>query len=279
MKTAYSQPFDTLSLNELIGLYYNLIPRLEEIETLKQSRNTLEQHYLTTCDQTRISLLEICIKILSSLVVAAIPFLLAFYIVSNLIHTGSGASLFEVYDNWAGKLSFVKAFMAWCNSWTDGIFLSFICVSLLLIFCYIFVPCFTLLLPTVTAFQILSSIFTMIKSRSSINGIRKQITALNAQIEKKYNKISNALTFVPSDYQNSDALLFFCRCYENGMCSTVREAVILYDEHLYRKRIEDANQKAYDAQLNIMQELEHQSIKMNAMKKSLDRVKRKIDWL
>lgn len=89
--------------------------------------------------------------------------------------------------------------------------------------------------------------FLMKKARNRYHAIEVQIDGIQQRcnaIRQQLSKID--MSWYPPDYYCSDAALFFHKAIRNGMCESLGEAVVLYEDKLYKDQVLANQQKQID---------------------------------
>ena len=263
---------ENMSTDDLFGLFASLIQPLKELEWACQRQSRLEQERLNACSESHLSILAILSITLRRTFLLTIPFVIIFWVVLNLMHTGDGRTWFEIYDAWVGELFFVKSFFNLLTAKEGGLLYGIFVAIILLAFYGILVPCITVLLPILLVITIIQSFITAQMARKTIHEVKEESASLKLQIDKMRSNLSEPLSFVPYNYQNSTALEHFCTSYGNGRVHTLQEAIEAFEIDMYRKNVEDNQKKIHNKQLEIMKEIEYQGIKIDSMRDIIDKI-------
>ena len=84
---------------------------------------------------------------------------------------------------------------------------------------------------------------TKTKAKQKIEENQKVIQDISAEIERVATENAALINELPRDYRFYDAAYFMERAFANDRCSTMREAMNLYEEYAHRKAMEDYNQQ------------------------------------
>lgn len=216
----------------------------------------------------------------------AIPFAIVFLIVTNLVHTKDGTSWYKLYEDmtnnmvifaWIGKLS--SAILAKISKL--GFLLNFILGLLMLIIFIILslcvIPSFMFLFPVLAVIFVIISLFTHKSNQKTIEKNSVTLKDIQEEIDFIVDDLTLPLQFVPPDYCYSEALEYFCRSYANGKASTIKEAMILYDNYLHQQAMEQGQQEISHKQSKILDEIEYQNQRLDSIQSELNDVKSTAD--
>ena len=209
----------------------------------------------------------------------AIPFLIVFYIVVNVVKLGGDKSLYSVFEAWLNYSPSVSMVTGWLLPSTDNFLWGLIFIPVGLVFLYAVVPCIYFFFPVVFVLCTISMIFTMKTAKTDLKESAEIIEEMNLSIELLVNELEIPLQAVPSDYQYSEALEYFCNSYMNGRVQTLQEAITAYDTYLHRRKMEHAQEVIHNDQTMILEEIHDQQRKLDNLHDAVKRVKNKVDWL
>lgn len=277
----YGGTFIFKDYNTLFELYGALIVPMKRLEHAFDKRDrSIEQRCLAE-EKLQFPILTILTKIVLYTFTFAIPFLVVFYITANLVKFSSGESLLEAYDEWAGGLYIVKQFFSWAHSVQSGaaFWLSLGIVLLEFFFCFILIPCTTVLLPMVVVCSTIGTIISIFSAKQSIREAKEIRNEAEKQIDILLEQLKIPLEYVPKDYRYSTALEYFYNSYINGRASTLKEAIDSFDTYLHRKKMEHSQEVLHQEHLEILRKIQYQSIQINTLNNSVDHIKNKVDWL
>lgn len=75
----------------------------------------------------------------------------------------------------------------------------------------------------------------------------------------KKSSVSSLLEIVPKEYCSKDAIEFLLRMFRNGRADTMKEAINLYEEYLYREDMKNAHNQHSEAIAGVSEQIDMQS--------------------
>lgn len=279
--SSYGGQYFISSEKDRFELFYSMIPYLKELESYILARDEVQKRREQNRSKLSMPILTILSSAVLYTVLLAIPFLIIFYIVVNVIKLDNGMSLFSAYEEWLETKVIVSVVLKWLLALfeVDNFLCQFISVVLNMAFVFLVVPCLYFLFPIALVLSFLGTIFSRMNAKAQLKEDGKFCEEIDQKIEELVRHIGIPLQNVPSDYQYSEALEYFCNCYINGRANTLQEAIAAYDTYLHRRKMEHAQEVIHNDQTKILNELHEQQEKMDRMQECLRRVKNKIDWL
>lgn len=220
-------------------LFYSMIPYLKELESYILARDEARRRREKNRSNRSMPILTILSSSLLYTVLLAILFLIIFYIVVNVIKLDNGMSLFSVYEEWLEATVIVSVVLKWLLELleVDNFLSQFISVVLNMAFVFLVVPCLYFLFLIALVLSFVGTIFSRMNAKAQLKEDRKFCEEIDQKIEELVRLISIPLQNVPSDYQYSEVLEYFCNCYINGRANTLQEAIAAYDTYLYRRKM------------------------------------------
>ncbi len=236
---------------EMFSLFYVLSKYLKEHENMTALRKKDNQLLINGLEDVNKPATYVISSVLGGTIVFGIPFLIIFYIVTNVVHLGDGRSLYYVYDTFIANIPVVNRFLTWLSDFHgESIILLLLLQLFVLALWYILVPCITVLMPAMAVI----SLFQLKKIKKSIPKLRDEVRELDKYISELEKEMDFAITFVPPDYRTSEALEFFCNDFANGKVTNLKEAMKEYDLYCHRKSVEETQKKAASEQTRLLQE-------------------------
>ena len=236
---------------EMFSLFYVLSKYLKEYENMTALRKKDNQLLINGLEDVNKPATYVISSVLGGTIVFGIPFLIIFYIVTNVVHLGDGRSLYYVYDTFIENIPVVNRFLTWLSDFHgESIILLLLHLLFVLVLWYTLVPCITVLMPAMAVI----SLFQLKKIKKSIPKLRDEVRELDKYISELEKEMDFAITFVPPDYRTSEALEFFCNDFANGKVTNLKEAMKEYDLYCHRKSVEETQKKAASEQTRLLQE-------------------------
>lgn len=273
-ETVVSEDNRIESVDELFHLYYQLIQPLKNFEQLCDRQDKLKGKMQEAEETVKSAFFMPFIMALKLTFALAIPFVIIFLIVINVCHTGEGVKLFDVYDNWISHTSFGEWFLG--SLPTSGFIGILGIIAMFVVLCGL-APVIVFLLPAMFVVSVLITIGSVISARSAIKNGNEELPQLDAQIEHALGELSEPLGYVPPDYRFSMAVEHFCQSYSNGKVSTLKEAVILFDNYVHQMKMEQGQQEILQSQRELLRKLDDQSAQLRSLERQVGKVKDKVD--
>lgn len=266
---------------ERFTLFYALIPHLKELESCIETRDAAQSRKDQAKGKLERPLLSTFVSAALYTVSFAIPFLIIFYIIVNVIKLDDGKSLYSAYEAWLDASPCVSVVTGWLLSLAniDNFLCNIIAILLSLAFMFVIVPCLYFLFPIVFVLCTISTIFTRRTAKKDLKESAEICKEMDLNIEQLVNLLAVPLQAVPLDYQYSEALEYFCNSYMNGRVHTLQEAITTYDTYLHRRKMEHAQEVIHDDQTMILEGIHDQQRKLDRLQDIIKRVKSKVDWL
>jgi len=266
---------------EQFELFYSLIPCLKELEACVDAREDAVTRKAQAKGKLEMPLLTTIVSAVLITLAHAIPFLIVLYIVTNIVKLDNGESLFSLYETWMESEPIFNGLMSKLldSIDPDKTLLNLIAGLIGIVVIIVIPPCVYVLFPVVFVFCIISGILNRKAARKDVKECAEICEEMDLNIEQLIQILSIPMQMVPSDYQYSDALEYFCNSYINGRVHTLQEAIAAYDTYLHRKKMEHAQEVIHEDQAKIMKEMKEQQDKLDRMQDSIRRVKNRVDWL
>ena len=106
-----------------------------------------------------------------------------------------------------------------------------------------------------------------------------QIKKLDAEISDDINVISEAIDLVPPDYRSSAALEYMSNAIESKKAESLKEAMLQYDEYVFREEMKDSQQQIISKLNNIIDNQMEQSKQLNKINKNVSSINSKLNWM
>lgn len=220
----------TENADNLFRLYSQLIQPLKNYEGLCNKQETLNKEIQEAKNTIRTAFIKPILLALKYTVTYAIAFALLFLLITNMFRTSDGVLLFTAYDHWFEETAFgawLLAKLSLMNS-SSALSMLFGIVLMLVVGCIVF-PIVAVLFPAMLVTGIVVTIISVLSAKSTIKNGSGELEQLDQQIKDMLNELAEPLIFVPPDYRYSAAVEHFWQSYNNGSASTLKEAIILFD--------------------------------------------------
>lgn len=279
--SSYKGQYIIESEKERFELFYSLIPPLRELESCIDARERALTSRNEAENTLKMPVLSTLISALLYTAAFAVPFLIVFYIVTNVIKLDNGQSLFSAYEALMEKEPLIYAFTGLISPLTENgsSFCNFIAILLGIAFVIIILPCVYILFPIILILCAILGVFSRKIARQDIKECAKIFEEMDFKIEQLTQIIAIPIQMVPLDYQYSEAIEYFCNSYINGRVQTLQEAMDAYETYLHRKKMEHAQEVIHNDQAKILKELNDQKDKLDRLQDTIKRVKNRVDWL
>lgn len=279
--SSYEGQYFLKSERDRFELFYSLIPYFKELESYISERDATLRRREENQSKLSMPILSTLVSAVLSTALFAIPFLIVFYIVVNVVKLDNGMSVFSAYEEWLESSAIVSAVLEWLYMLfeVDNFLCQLLAVLLTMAFMFIVVPCLYFLFPIALILCSVSTVFSCKAAKAQLKVDKKLCKELELKIEELDRLLEIPRQNVPSNYQYSEALEYFCNCYINGRAYTQQEAIAAYDTYLHRRKMEHAQEVIHNDQEQILKEIHEQQDKLDRMQDTIRRVKNKVDWL
>lgn len=268
------------SADELFHIYYGLIQPLKDFESLCDRQDQLKNRMQAAEDTVKSAFLTPVFMALKLTLALAIPFVIIFLIAANVCHTAEGVKLIDVYDKWIQQTPFGVWFLGKVDgSIESGIFAGLLGIIVMFIVLCALTPTVVFLLPAMFVLSVLITIGSVISAKSTIKNGNAELPQLNAQIEHAMGELAEPISFVPPDYRFSMAVEHFCQSYSNGKATTLKEAVILFDNYVHQLKMEQGQQEILESNREALRKLDAQSAQLRSLERQVGKVKSRVDSL
>lgn len=264
----------------LLRLYLQLLPPLRELEELCDRKEVWSKKVQEAKNTVGAAFVTPFVVGIHLTLMLAVPFVVLFLIVTNVAHTADGMSYFNVYDQWLENTAFGVWFLGKIELMINGgVLLGLLGLLVMLIVgCGLF-PIVAFLFPAMLVVGVLWTIISVISAKATISSGNVELAQLEQQIDSKFNELVEPLAYVPPDYRYSAAVEHFCQSFNNGKASTLKEAVILFDNYVHQLKMEQGQQEIIEANRTVMMQLDAQSEQLRSLEKQVRNVKGKVDWM
>lgn len=236
---------------DLFSLFYILSKYLKEYEELTAQKRDKETGLEGREDNVNHPILFTLTNTILYTLLRAIPFLIIFFIVTNVIRTDDGRAFWYACEKWMSSTPIIRAIFAILPD-TNSVIINTVILLFKLILIFFIEPCITILMPL----SFVASVITTIRTKTNLPTMKKEFVDIEKEVEEMEFIIDGPLTFVPPDYRTSDALEYFCRCYVNGKVSNLKEAIDRYDVYRHRQEMERVHNEISSQQIEILKNVE-----------------------
>lgn len=263
---------------ELFSLYRNLVGPFKEFEKRSKYKweleQTLEREPALAKSPISFNFTGTIRDIFSDTLIWAIPFLIVFWVIMNVVQVNGEKLLMDMYTELLDPVH--EAIYAQLS---DMVLIG-ILVELLVLF--VLFPLLALLFPFMIVRNVISEM-RHISQRKKKNEetlktcekIRRELLPqAEAAVRDAREKIAPYVEKIPKDYRNSSALAFFSNSFFNSKVKNLQEAVNLYDQYLYRQRMEQSQREIAEAQRKAQRE---SMDAIDALSRQMDHLQDQID--
>lgn len=240
---------------ELFGLYRSLVGPFQEFEERVHYKRTVEQDASKARGTIDYGYRRIIREAFSHTIKGAIPFLIIFYVILNVVHV-NGEKLYYYFQVLVDYLDDL------IPSWETPSEVTFIYMSILLILVivelfilYVPFPCLALLFPLMIVGSIISRTHVIAKAKKTLKACEELLPQAEDAIREAYTSIAPYVDKVPQSYRNSHALAFLSSSFFNYKARNLQEAVNLYDQYLHQQRMEQGQREMAAAQKAAMDDM------------------------
>lgn len=268
--------------DDLFKLFSRIIEPVSRLEELSKKKKRIEKENRDASGTLVGDILSGVLSALGSTIKWAIPFAIVFVIVTNLIHTKDGTSWFKLYENMTNEMAVFDWLSGLMDKITEmGFIFTFVLGLLLIIVSAVLGLCILpgamFLFPVLTVIYVIVMIFAYKSDRKTLEKNSVLLAEIQEEMDFLVDDLEMPLYFVPPDYRYSEAIMYFCNSYLNGKASSLKEAVILYDNFLHQQRMEQGQEEISYKQNKILDELNYQNQQLDSMQREIDDVRRTAD--
>ena len=243
---------------ELFSLYRSLVAPFQEFEKRVHNKKTIERGASNARGTIDYGYRGIIGEAFSHTIKGAIPFLIIFYIILNVVHT-NGIKIYYYFD-----LLVLYLFDCIPSPEASGektlifmlIWLILILVELFIL--YVLFPCFAFLFPLMIVGSVISRTHVIAKAKKTLKDCEELLPKADAAVRESYKNIAPYFEKIPKDYRNSDALAFLSSSFFNYKARNLQEAINLYDQYLHQQRMEQGQREMAMAQQDAMNDISRQ---------------------
>lgn len=235
---------------ELFSLYRSLVRPFQEFEERVRYKRTVEQEARKSRGTIDDGYMGIIGDAFSHTLKGAIPFLVIFYVILNVVHV-NGKKLYyylQMLEDYLGDLTPSLKLKA------PFIILLILSLVVLFIF-YILIPCLVFLFPLMIVGSVISRTHVITKAKKTLKDCEDLLPQAEAAIREAYTSIAPYVDKVPQSYRNSHALAFLSSSFFNYKARNLQEAVNLYDQYLHQQRMEQGQREMAAAQKAAMDDM------------------------
>lgn len=240
---------------ELFGLYRSLIGPFQEFEERVHNKRNIEKDASNARGTIDYGYRRIIREAFSHTIKGAIPFLIFFYVILNVVHV-NGEKLyyyFEMLVDYLGEFIPLPEASGEVTFIFMTILLILTLVSLFIL--YVPFPCLTLLFPLMIVGSVISRTHVITKAKKTLKDCEELLPQAEAAIREAYTSIAPYVDKVPQSYRNSHALAFLSSSFFNYRARNLQEAVNLYDQYLHQQRLEQGQREMAAAQKAAMDDM------------------------
>ena len=89
--------------------------------------------------------------------------------------------------------------------------------------------------------------------------IEEAMDEIRQEMEEYYSQNSDILASFPPDYQYTQAVYFFYKALVNGRADSLKEAINLYEDYLYKKDLAETMRERHEEQIAYLRQIENAS--------------------
>lgn len=242
---------ENTSWRELFRLYRDLVGPFQELERRASNKRTIEQGASEARGTIGYGYRRIIRKAFSHTIIWAIPFLIVFYVIVNVVHV-NGEKLFYYYDLLITALS--ELIPVW-EGMNNSALVGFILLVIAALFFFAAFPCLIFLFPPMIVGNVISRAHKISKAKKTLKDCERVLPQAEAAVQEAYKNIAPYIDKVPPNYRYSHALAFFSDSFFNFKVRNLQEAVNLYDQYLHQQRMEQGQREMAQAQKDAMDEI------------------------
>ncbi len=264
------------TVRDIFGLYARLSGPLKEMEQVCDRQEALEKEVKEARETVSTAFIRPFISAFVWTFCLAIPFIILFLIITNVVHASDGQALFDVYDQWLSETTLGAKFLGMLPK---GGFLGLVSIVLSLVLWGGLFPCIIFLLPAMFALSVIATIFSVIFAKRVIKKNTAVIPLLQQEIDDRIRAMAEALSYVPPDYRFSMAINHFVQSYANQKADSLKEAVNLFDVYMHQQKMEQKQQEILDMERRKLSEMAYQSEQLDKINRNIKQIKHDVDWM
>lgn len=268
---------------EILNMYGRLIKPLKEFEnTCRQKEQAIRN--ISEANETINSAISTPIAYSIGMTIAlAIPFDIIFWIITFLIKNSEGVRYSHIFFMWEDKTWIMKLIAKITPIPEDAnLFVGFIVGGVAVIVCLlmeiVILPPVYVLLPILFVLSVIYTVHEVRSAKKNLPIFQKSLAYLTDRIPLMEEQLSYCISIVPPDYRNSDAVEFFYKSYINHKAATVKEAVLLYDQHCHMRKVEENQQQMLKKQNEILKEINAQNAGLDEVNSRLQSIEWNTFW-
>lgn len=237
--------------SNLFNLYKTLVGPFQEFENRLCYKRELEWTAEDAKGTIRFGYKRIIREAFLFTLKCAIPFLIIFWVVYNVVHV---ESLRNIYDMYIGCIDTpLVALHAQLFEKEGGLSaietIYYLVVRLIEAVPY---PCLTFLFPLMIVGSVISRTHGISQAKKTLKTCEDVLPQAETAIQDAWKKIAPYIKNIPPNYRNSSALAFFSNSFFNYKVKNLQEAVNLYDQYLHQQRMEQSQREIAEAQRESM---------------------------
>lgn len=210
-------------------------------------------------------------------VALAIPFVIIFWIVVNVVQVEGGIKLVDLYYPWYESFAIRDIVVNWSMG-IEGLFLQFLSLIVVAIFEFVLMPIALILVLPAFGLGIIGTILGVIHASMVIAKAKIELPVREQQIEKMLEQLTEPLTYVPPSYRYSEAIEYFYNSFCNKRADELKEAVNLYDTYVHRRSLEESQQVMIQNQVEMLKKIDYQTVQLKKMNSKLKDIEHAIWW-
>lgn len=265
--------------DELFAFLRQFLPPLKGFEDAFSRRQRAQEEQHRCKGVLRGAFFAPFLSAITYTLLLAVPFLVVFYIVTSVIHTADGATLFDLYDSWRVASTVNGWFVGLTEPLNSGFFGTLITFLLRIAFVLVVTPCVTLLLPLLFVVFLFATIVSVIRAVRTLREQPQRIAQAEADMDANALDLRGLDDLIPEEYHSSMAVEYLCKSYYSGKASTLKEAMVLYDTYLHRLKMEEGQQQLMEQQNEILQAIRSQNEKLDTANRTARKMENNVSAL
>lgn len=253
----------------LLNMYGKLINPLKTFENTCDEKDRVTQNILNAQNTISSAFLTPIVASIMFSFTLSIPFCVLFWIITNLTHNPEGIKYASIFFQWEEECKFVSTLSSFMEEWFP-----LFPIIILAIIEFMIIPTVVVLLPVLFILAAIYTVFSVISAKHTLSGSMPYLSELEKKIDCMVEQLSSCLSIVPPDYRYSEAVEFFYNSYCNRKVSTIKEAVLLYDQYCHLQRMEENQKELIQTHNELLQNIQLQNMELSAMNSKL----RSIEW-
>lgn len=248
---------ETTNWRELFSLYRDLVGPFKELEKRAYNKRTIEQGASDARGTIDYGYIGIIGKAFGHTIKGAIPFLIVYYIIMNVVNL-NGESLLNHLENLLEPMMEMINGLYNIPFFHDGTLGQLVYALLGLVIYGGLFPCIFFLFPLMIICNVISRAHKISEAKKTLKACEELLPQAEALLQEACKSIAPYVDKIPRDYRNSEALAFFSNSFFNYKVRNLPEAVNLYDQYLHQQRMEQGQREMAKAQRDAMEDISRQ---------------------